>query len=168
MKSTTPETQLAAFIAKFSPENQSFIRSVRKALRKRLPTANELVYDNYNFFVIGYSTTERPSDALLSLAADHKGVAICFYWGAKLPDPHKILTGGGKQVRFLRITSAADLARPHADAMIQAAIDYARNPLPAHGQGKLIIRAVSPKQRPRKKPGRQRPAPEKRCHGPGA
>jgi hypothetical protein len=29
-------------------------------LRQRLPTANELVYDNYNFFVIGYSSTERP------------------------------------------------------------------------------------------------------------
>ena len=28
-----------------------------KALRKRLPAANELVYDNNNFFVIGYSST---------------------------------------------------------------------------------------------------------------
>jgi Domain of unknown function (DU1801) len=147
----SPEAQLDTFIAKFTPENQTFIRSVRKALRKRLPTANELVYDNYNFFVIGYCTTERPSDCLLSMAADHKGVAICFYWGAKLPDPHKILTGGGKQVRFLRITSAADLAHPHAEAVIQAAVDQARSPLPAKGEGKLIIRAISRKQRPRRK-----------------
>jgi Domain of unknown function (DU1801) len=147
----TPEAQLATFIAKFSSENQTFIRSVRKALRKRLPTAHELVYDNYNFFVIGYCTTERPSDALLSLVADHKGVGICFFWGAKLPDPHKILTGGGKQVRFLRLASAADLAQPHAEAVIQAAIDYARAPLSRQGKGKLIIRAISPKQRPRQK-----------------
>ena len=28
---------------------------MRRALRKRFQTANELVYDNYNFFVIGYS-----------------------------------------------------------------------------------------------------------------
>lgn len=147
----TPQAQLATFIAKFSAENRTFIRSVRKALRKRLPTANELVYDNYNFFVIGYSTTERPSDALLSIACDHKGVAICFFWGAKLPDPHKILTGGGNQVRFLRIAKAADLTDPHAEAVIQAAIDYARVPLPKQGKGKLIIRAVSKKQRPRRK-----------------
>src|SRR6516164_6333790 len=146
-KSTaSPEDQLATFIAKFTPENQTFIRSVRKALRKRLPTANELVYDNYNFFVIGYGTTDRPSDCLLSLVADHKGVAICFYWGAKLPDPHKILSGGGKQVRFLRIREAADLAHPHAEAVIQAAVDHARASLPAKGKGRLIIRAISKKQ----------------------
>jgi hypothetical protein len=147
----SPETQLASFIAKFDPSNQKFIRSVRKALRKRLPTANELVYDNYNFFVIGYCTTERASDCLLSMACDHKGVAICFYWGAKLPDPHKILHGGGKQVRFLRIISASDLAHPHAEAVIQAAIDHARAPLPTKGKGKLTIRSISKKQRPRRK-----------------
>jgi len=150
-RGATPDQQLASFIAKFDPVNQRFIRAVRRVLRKRLPSANELVYDNYNFFVIGYSTTERPSDALLSMAADHKGVAICFAHGVKLPDPHKILTGGGTQVRFLKIKSALDLAHPHAEEMIQAAIDHARAPLSAKGKGKLIIRAISAKQRPRRK-----------------
>ena len=58
---TTPDAQLRSFIAKFDARNQSLIRAVRRALRKRLPTATELVYDNYNFFVIGYSPTPRPS-----------------------------------------------------------------------------------------------------------
>jgi hypothetical protein len=43
------EQQLAGFIEKFDAKNAALIRSVRKALRKRLPTANELAYDNYNF-----------------------------------------------------------------------------------------------------------------------
>ena len=47
------EAELAGFIDKFTPEMARAIRAVRVALRKRLPTANELVYDNYNFFVIG-------------------------------------------------------------------------------------------------------------------
>jgi hypothetical protein len=51
------ERQLAAYIRKFSPIDQRLIRAVRAALRRRFPTANELVYDNYNFFVIGYSPT---------------------------------------------------------------------------------------------------------------
>jgi hypothetical protein len=38
---------------------------VRSAVRKRFPTANELVWDNYNFFVIGYSPTERPTDSIV-------------------------------------------------------------------------------------------------------
>src|SRR6476469_5684946 len=91
------ERQLAAFIRKFSPVDQRLIRTVRAALRKRFPTANELVYDNYNFFVIGYSPTERPSDSLISIAAAANGVGLCFIRGASLPDPAGILHGSGKQ-----------------------------------------------------------------------
>jgi hypothetical protein len=82
------DRQLAAFIRKFSPLDQRLIRAVRNALRKRFPTANELVYDNYNFFVIGYSPTERPSDAIVSMAARANGLGLCFIHGATLPDPN--------------------------------------------------------------------------------
>ena len=41
MKTTQRITSQAA-------ANRDLIRSVRKALRKRLPTANELVYDTYH------------------------------------------------------------------------------------------------------------------------
>jgi hypothetical protein len=82
MKPADPEKQLKSFIDKFDPKNQSVIRAVRKALRKRMPTANEIVYDNYNFFVIGYSSTERPSDSIFSIAAAANGVGLCFIHGA--------------------------------------------------------------------------------------
>ena len=62
------ETQLRSFIDKFAPEDQRLIRAVRAAVRRRFPTANELVWDNYNFFVIGYSPTERPTDSIVSIA----------------------------------------------------------------------------------------------------
>jgi len=61
---TGAEKQLTGFVNKFEPKHRSLIRAVRKALRERFPTAYELAYDNYNFFVIGYSPTERPSDAI--------------------------------------------------------------------------------------------------------
>ena len=48
--SSEAEKQLKGFIAKFQPGHQMLIRAVRKALRKRFPTAYELAYDNYNFF----------------------------------------------------------------------------------------------------------------------
>jgi len=147
------ERQLAAFIRKFSPIDQRLIRAVRTALRKRLPTAHELVYDNYNFFVIGYSPTERPSDAIVSMAARANGVGLCFIHGARLPDPHKVLIGSGNQTRFIRIESLQVLERPAVKALVAAAIAQARAPLPVAGQGKLIIRSVSAKQRPRRKAG---------------
>jgi len=149
------ERQLAAFIRKFSPLDQRLIRAVRNALRKRFPTANELVYDNYNFFVIGYSPTERPSDAIISMAARANGVGLCFIHGAKLPDPNKVLLGSGNQTRFIRIDSPQVLERPEVQALVAAAIAQARAPLPVAGRGTLIIRSVSAKQRPRRKPPRR-------------
>ena len=94
-KSTDSEEELRAFIDKFEPKNQALIRAMRKVLRKRFPTANELVYDNYNFFVIGYCSSERPSDCIVSIAAGANGVGLSFYRGATLPDPHRILLGSG-------------------------------------------------------------------------
>src|ERR1039458_6973718 len=116
------EKQLKSFIDKFDPKNQASIRAVRKAIRKRLPAANELAYDNYNFFVIGYGATERPSDCILSIASGANGVGLCFIRGASLPDPQKILLGSGNQTRFIRLESAVVLARPEVEALIAAAI----------------------------------------------
>src|SRR5258708_26643680 len=110
------EEQLAGFIEKFESKNAALIRAVRKALRKRMPTANELVYDNYNFFVIGYCSTERPSDCIVSIAAAANGVGLSFYYGASLPDPHGLLLVHGSQNRFLRIHSSATLAHPATPA----------------------------------------------------
>ncbi|MGB2628154.1 MAG: hypothetical protein WAK20_15315 [Candidatus Acidiferrum sp.] len=148
----TDEQQLAGFINKFDSRNAALIRSVRKVLRKRMPTANELIYDNYNFFVIGYCSTERPSDCIVSIAAAANGVGLSFYYGATLPDPHKLLLGSGGQNRFIRIESVTVFKKPEIEALIAAAIAQAEKPLPEIGRGKLIIRSISKKQRPRRKP----------------
>jgi hypothetical protein len=146
----SPAGQLSSFIAKFDPPMQKRIKAVRAAVRKRMPTANELVYDNYNFFVIGYSSSERPSDAIVSIVANAKGVSMCFIYGASLPDPDGILQGGGNQTRFVRLASAATLSEAPIARVLRAAIADADPRLPAKGGGKLIIRLIAPKQRPRR------------------
>jgi len=145
------EEQLNRFIDKFERGHQTLIRAVRKALRKRFPTASELAYDNYNFFVIGYSPTERPSDAIISMAAGSNGVGLCFIHGASLPDPKRILLGSGNQTRFIRVESVEVLARPDVEALVAAAVAQSKAPFRTAGRGKLIIRSVSAKQRPRRK-----------------
>lgn len=144
------EKQLKSFVAKFEPKHQRLIREVRKAVRARFATAHELVYDNYNFFVIAYSASERPSDAIVSIAAGANGVGLCFIHGKGLPDPKKLLIGSGNQTRFIRLESAAVLDRPEVEALIAAAIARGKTPLPKTGRGRLIIRSVSAKQRPRR------------------
>jgi hypothetical protein len=75
----TAESELAEFIAKFAPEMQCRIRGCRAKLAARFPDAVQMVYDNYNFLVIGFGPTHHPSDAIFSLAAYARGVNLCFF-----------------------------------------------------------------------------------------
>jgi hypothetical protein len=152
----SPVKQLAGFIARYDLTVARLARATRAAVRKRLPTAIELVYDNYQFLAIGFSASERASDCIVSLAVSPKGVALSFYYGASLPDPQGILLGSGNQNRFVRLASAATLANPAVEALLRAAIAQAKMPLPASGRGYLVIKSVSAKQRPRR-PARKPP-----------
>jgi hypothetical protein len=144
------ETQLQRFIAKFDPQNQRLLAQLRRASKRRVPAANELVYDNYNFLVIAFCPSEKVSDAYFSLGADAHGVNLFFgYNGSKLPDPNGLLQGTGKLNRFVRIRSAKELASRGIQSLIAAAIRL--SPAAVEGTvGKLVIRSISPKQRPRR------------------
>jgi hypothetical protein len=84
----------------------------RAALRKLLPTAFELIYDNYNFFVMAYCSTAKPSTCIVSLAAAANGVSLSFYQGASLKDPEHLLQGEGEQNRFVRLPTVESLRAP--------------------------------------------------------
>ena len=145
-----PEDQIMAFIEKFESKTAKLIRQCRRELRKLLPSANELVYDNYNFFVIGYCASEKPSSCIVSLAAAANGIGLSFYNGASLEDPEQLLHGEGKQNRFVRLPKAEVLHAPGVAALIQQAIAQSKVPLAGHGKGDTVIRSVSLKQRPRR------------------
>ena len=123
-------------------------------MRKRYPTATEIVYDNYNFFVIGYSPTARPSDSIFSIAAAANGVGLAFLRGSTLKDPDGILEGEGKLNRFVRLRSAATLSEPGVAALMRAAVAQSNVQFPATGRGSTIIKSIAAKQRPRTRVGR--------------
>ena len=148
----TPEAELRSYINRSDPKDQKLFRSIRVALRKRFPTANELAYDYNSFYVIAYSPTDRGIDGIASFAARADGVRLYFMHGPQLPDPKKLLLGSGKQTRFVRVETARQLAHPDVEALIVAAIDHARVPLPSRGKGRLIIRTAAAKQRSRRRP----------------
>jgi len=147
----TPQAQLRFFIENLNPREQKLFRAVRAAVRKRMPTANELVYDYSTFLVVGYSPNEVPTDGIVSIAARADGVFLYLMHGPQLPDPKKLLLGSGKQTRYIRVEAASRLAHPDVEALIAAAIDLAEVPLPSEGSGKLVIRSVSAKRQPRRR-----------------
>jgi len=57
----TPAQQLASFLRKYDPAVASVARGALARLRKRLPGATELVYDNYNALAIGFGPSQRAS-----------------------------------------------------------------------------------------------------------
>jgi hypothetical protein len=146
-----PEVQLRSIIEKFAPKDQRLIHSLRSAMRKRLPTADELVYDYRTSVVIGYSPTHRGIDSIIAIAARADGVSLYFNQGKQLPDPKKLLMGSGKQARFIRVEAASQLKHPDVKALIAAAIDHAAVPLASKGRGELVVKPGAVKQRPRRK-----------------
>jgi hypothetical protein len=149
----TPEAQLRAYIDKLDPKNQKLFRSVRAAVRKRFPSANELVYDYSDALVIGYSPSDRGIDGVVAIRASDTSVCLYFSQGPQLPDPKRLLRGSGKQVRFIQVEAAGQLAHPDVEAFFAATIDQARVPLPSMGKGSLIIKSDGAKK-PRRKPSK--------------
>jgi hypothetical protein len=149
-KDETPEQQLTAFLANYSPEMIATGKAIRAKMRKLYPTALELVYDNYNALVIGYGATERASEFLFSIAIYPKWVNLFFADGAGIPDPQKLLKGSGPAIRHIRLDSPALLDNPAVRALMKEAVSRADVPFDPKATHRVIIKAVSAKQRPRR------------------
>ena len=152
------EQQLASFIAKFTPEVASLTHSILARMRERYPTALELVYDNYNALAIGFGPTERPSQAIFSVAIYPKWVSLFFLQAKDLPDPGKLLQGHGNVARHIRVPSPATLDEMSVKKIMQEATARAAVPFALQGTPRIIIKSISAKQRPRR-PGEDVPAP---------
>jgi hypothetical protein len=149
------EQRLDSFLAKYDPAVEAFARRALVKMRKLVPGAIEMVYDNYNWLVIGFGPTERPSEAIFSLVLPAGRVTLCFLQGASLPDPTKRLEGSGNVVRNIRLYNAGETDAKILDDsevldLINVALNRAKVPMPNGARRKLIIRSISAKQRCRR------------------
>ena len=145
------EAQLHALIAKFAPAHQRLVGAMRRWLRKRLPTAHELVYEYPDCFVISYSPNEHGYEGVLAIRASADGVRLYFNRGRGLPDPEKLLRGSGKQTRWIPLEGASTIARPAVARLIDEAIARNRVPFAGTGLGPVVIRSELAKQRRRRR-----------------
>jgi hypothetical protein len=152
MKRPSPAQQLRHFMRPYASAIQTVARSARARLRAQLPGAVEIVYDNYNALVVGFSPTDRASDAICSIALYPRWVTLFFLDGAALPDPRGILTGSGKVVRHVVLESAADVDSPAVRALLRRARRRASVPF-GRGPRRVVIKSISVKRRPRRPRG---------------
>jgi hypothetical protein len=144
------EAQLDGFLAKFTPEIAAFTQVVLKKMRKRYPTAQELVYDNYNALAIGFCPTERASEAVFSIAVYPRWVSLFFLQAKGLRDPEGLLKGSGNVAKHIVLTTPADLDAPAIVALMEAAVEVAKVPFAERGKHRVVIKSVSAKQRLRR------------------
>jgi hypothetical protein len=153
MTAKSPAIQLGGFLAKFRPDVAASATAAVVKMRKRLPGAIELVYDNYNALAIGFGPTERASDAVFSIAVFPRWVILCFLQsGAELPDPEGLLEGTGRKNRHLRLQSPDDLDRRAVRALMKEALARSDVPIDRSAKNRTVIKSVSAKQRPRRPP----------------
>lgn len=149
--SKSEAAQIETFLSKYTPEMAAAGKAARARMRRRVPGGVEFVYDNYNALVFGFGPSERPSEAVLSLALMPRWVTLCFLNGVGLSDPKKLLRGSGSTVRNVRLQSTKDLDDPDISDLIERAIQAASPPFAAAKSGpRTIIKSISAKQRPRR------------------
>jgi hypothetical protein len=148
------EAQLRTLIAKYAPAHLRLIGAMRRSLRKRLPTAHEVVYEYQNLgaVVISFSPNEHGYEGVLAIRASADGVKLYFNQGKELPDPAKLLQGSGNQTRSIDMEGASTLARPEVARLIEEAIARNQVPFALGGRGSVIIRSTSAKKRQRRRP----------------
>ncbi len=152
--SASPSAQLDSFLDKYSPEIGAQARVALRKMRARLPGAVELVYDNYNALAIGFSPTERTSDAIFSIALYPRWVSLFFLLnGARLRDPEGLLAGSGNMVRHIVLETPALLDSPAVQDLIAQALKLSPKNIDPAQPRRLIIKSVSAKQRPRRPRG---------------
>jgi hypothetical protein len=150
MTDPSPEEQLAGFLAKYEPEIARQAREAIDKMRLRLPGAIQMVYDNYNGLVVGFGPTEKASEAIFSIVVFPRYFSLCFLQGTKVPDPQKLLQGNGNVARHIRLDPPETLDRPEVQEVMTAAMASAVKPIDPGKPGKLVIKSISAKQRPRR------------------
>jgi hypothetical protein len=144
------KSQIAAFIARYSPDVARQFRSARATLRRLFPRGYELVYDNYNALGCGFSPTPRSSGILVSVVAYPKWVTLFFFNGRRLSDPDRLLQGSGTKIRSIRLQPFALLKSEAVGSLLAQAIEDSRSELTAAPRLSTVVKSVSARQRPRR------------------
>lgn len=146
----TAQQQLDGFLKKYSPQIEKLGRAAISHLRKRLPGAFCLVYDNYNALAVGFGPTPKPSALPISIALYPRWATLFFMFGSTLDDPDRLLEGKGSRIRSVRLDGLEMLKSDAIDRLIVEAVVQAGWTLGPKTRGELIIQSVSARQRPRR------------------
>jgi hypothetical protein len=107
-------------VSRFDPQVREIATAARALIADVLPGVVEVVWSHQG--TAGYGTgPKKLSEQFCYLALYKRHVNLGFYRGSELPDPHHLLSGPGKQMRAMRLTSVDDLGKPGVRELIEEA-----------------------------------------------
>jgi len=149
-------TDLLKFLKPFEEDVKDLVLWLREFVWDLYPTANELIYDNYNALAFGWSPTDRVGHTFCNIAIGRtsKNIHFGFYWGSQIADPEKKLIGNGNQYRYLLVKSKKDFPKTYIKKLLKDA--YTNSVLKVKGQdqfmeGQTITKSVSAVKREKKR-----------------
>ena len=148
-------TDLLKFLKPFEEDVKDLVLWLREFVWDLYPTANELIYDNYNALAFGWSPTDRVGHTFCNIAIGRtsKKIHFGFYWGSEIADPEKRLIGNGNQYRYLLVKSKKDFPKTYIKKLLKEA--YINSVLKVKDQsqilkGQTITKSVSTVKREKK------------------
>jgi hypothetical protein len=96
--------------------------ALRELVLTEAPDAEEVLYSVYAEVIV-FKFAGRKRGAFCYVAAYSNHVNLGFYFGAELPDPHRVLKGTGKKMRHIRFDSPDDVRPLYLGAYVRSAIE---------------------------------------------
>ena len=148
MERKAAEAELTRLITRFAPTNHRLTGATRRWLRKRLPTAHEIVYEYRDCFVVSISPSGHGYQGVFGIRGSKDGIRLYFNAGKGLPDPDKLLRGTAN-VRYVELDGASTLARPAVARLFKAALAKNRVPFARTGRGPVVLSPTLAKKKRR-------------------
>ncbi len=105
------------WLAGLAPDVRAIAKELRAVARKKMPKAQEFIYQD----AIRYSFSESTFDQICYILPQRKGyVNFGFFFGGALRDPEKLLIGEGKRLRHVKVWSVAEAKNPALAKLIAA------------------------------------------------
>jgi hypothetical protein len=117
-----PSSQLIDLLAECSPGVTHLALALRELVLTEAPEAEEVLYSVYAQVIV-FKFPGRKRGAFCGVVAYPHHVNLEFYYGAELPDPHRVLKGMGKKMRHIRFESLDDLRHGYLRSYIRSAIE---------------------------------------------
>lgn len=149
-------SELLKFLKPFPEEVQQKALWLREFVWDLYPTANEIIYDNYNAVAFGWSLTDRVGHTFCSVAVGRTSynVHFGFYWGSEISDPEKKLLGEGNQYRYFLVTDINKFPKTYIKKLIKEAYANSLAKVKDEKQlrnGETIVKSISAAKRSLKK-----------------